>query len=247
MSWSVYTGIRYQFLKCLRLSKPIVTLESTLEKSGTLQLGQVRHRSYMKRRSNLPRAWWIPKTIKFFDDNVSPENKDFLKELEQIPSKNLSPLKEEPWPRNSWGPDSRRAGVIARKIGIYPQWFRNGKRVLTTLLQVLDNHVIKYHPPEKFAKTIPGSLCKGNFGALIVGANAGRPQNFTKAYCNMFQESGVVPKKKLTRFLVTDDAKIQPALDMVEFDEDAECSKMADEKVKKFRIGRMFKSRLGSH
>lgn len=48
----------------------------------------------------------------------------------------VSPLKEIVKPRGQWQPDSIRTGVIARKIGVYPMWDKNGWRCLTTLLQV---------------------------------------------------------------------------------------------------------------
>lgn len=36
-----------------------------------------------------------------------------------------------------WTPQTRRVGVIARKIGNYPLWSKEGKKMHTTLLQVL--------------------------------------------------------------------------------------------------------------
>lgn len=36
----------------------------------------------------------------------------------------------------TWNPQTRRVGLIARKIGNYPLWTKDGKKVLTTLLQV---------------------------------------------------------------------------------------------------------------
>jgi large subunit ribosomal protein L3 len=47
-----------------------------------------------------------------------------------------SVLKSEPMPRGEWSPGIRRTGLVARKIGIYPMWLKNGDRILTTLLQV---------------------------------------------------------------------------------------------------------------
>lgn len=35
-----------------------------------------------------------------------------------------------------WEPGTRRTGVIARKIGIVPMWTKDGKRFMTTMLQV---------------------------------------------------------------------------------------------------------------
>lgn len=89
-----------------------------------------------------------------------------------------------------------------------------------SLFQVEDNHVVKYIPPEEFAETIVGQ--KRNvpritgrnkpihLGCLVVGALSTDPQKFTKDYCGLFTESGVMPKKLLARFPVTPNALIQP-------------------------------------
>lgn len=47
-------------------------------------------------------------------------------------------------------------------------------------------------------------------GNLVVGAINGDPQKMTKAYCGLFNGSGVSPKKVLTKFPVNDEAIIQP-------------------------------------
>lgn len=38
------------------------------------------------------------------------------------------------------------------------------------------------------------------------------PFQFTSAYCGLFKEAGVMPKKKLTRFRITPDAVIEPGI-----------------------------------
>lgn len=38
-----------------------------------------------------------------------------------------------------WNPLTRRVGLIARKIGNYPLWSKDGKKLQTTLLQVKCN------------------------------------------------------------------------------------------------------------
>lgn len=38
------------------------------------------------------------------------------------------------------------------------------------------------------------------------------PFQFTAAYCGLFKEAGVMPKKKLTRFRITPDAVIEPGI-----------------------------------
>lgn len=47
-------------------------------------------------------------------------------------------------------------------------------------------------------------------GCLVVGAVSSDPQLYTKEYCGLFSESGVMPKKILTRFPVNPEAAIQP-------------------------------------
>ena len=47
-----------------------------------------------------------------------------------------SVLKEQPLVRGEWSPGTRRVGLIARKVGIYPMWKKDGSKILTTLLQV---------------------------------------------------------------------------------------------------------------
>lgn len=75
---------------------------------------------------------------------MTSENQSFVKELLETKygtpdplSKCYSPLKVAPIePAVEWFPGSKRTGTIARKIGIYPMWLKNGKKVLTTLLHV---------------------------------------------------------------------------------------------------------------
>ncbi|XP_064457171.1 large ribosomal subunit protein uL3m-like [Ornithodoros turicata] len=165
-----------------------------------------------KRRKTYPFHWWQPRRRKaYMEDHLTKGNKEFLQEVaeKKFLQPGESPLREEPWEKGQWTPESIRTGLIARKIGIYPMWTNTGKRILTTLLQVLDNHVIHYTPPEVYAQTRFGFRAKGR-GALVVGASSADPDIFKAPYLKIFEESGVNPKRKLTRFLITDDAKIQP-------------------------------------
>ena len=83
-----------------------------------------------------------------FQENLTKENRQFLKEVIQDkygpPSivcgvdtyQQPSPLLKEPMPKGEWALGIRRTGLIARKIGVYPMWTKDGKKMLTTLLQV---------------------------------------------------------------------------------------------------------------
>ena len=113
----------------------------------------------------------LKKTAKHPDEPLTRDNKHFIQDMiKQSYGEGLqtyvrpdgqsnSPLREnlQPWKRGEWeeqGIKTRRIGLLGRKIGVYPMWLNNGKRVATTILQIEDNHVIKYIPPEDFSKTI---------------------------------------------------------------------------------------------
>ena len=51
---------------------------------------------------------------------------------------------------------------------------------------------------------------KLNYGLLLVGALSGNPEKFTRAYCGLFTKTGLMPKKKLSKFRVTANAVVQP-------------------------------------
>lgn len=51
--------------------------------------------------------------------------------------------------------------------------------------QVLDNHVIRYIPPEEYARSIIGAKVFRNrkpLGCLVVGAEAANPEKVTRDY-----------------------------------------------------------------
>lgn len=146
---------------------------------------------------------------------LTPESKELLSEMVSDKYEEVihqSPLRDEPWQRNEWKVNTKRTGVLAVKIGVIPQWRKDGRKFHTTLLQVLDNHVIDYLPPDKFAQTlrVKDDWVRNKYGAVIVGALSCDPSMFTKQYNELFAESGVPPKRKLTRFLVTPEAAVQP-------------------------------------
>ena len=74
--------------------------------------------------------------------------------------------------------------------------------------QVVDNHVVRYIPPEVVKRNYGEKY--GDFGFLIVGAEGVDPQQYTKEYCGLFAESGLLPKLKISRFTVSPQAQLQP-------------------------------------
>ena len=49
-----------------------------------------------------------------------------------------------------------------------------------------------------------------DYGLLLVGALSGNPEKYSRAYCGLFTETGLTPKKKLSKFRVTGNAVVQP-------------------------------------
>jgi hypothetical protein len=82
-----------------------------------------------------------------YEEDLTPNNKSFIRDVVHdkygppaiiggVTTYQQSPLKVQPMDRGSWFPGCKRSGLIARKIGIYPMWLKDGTKVLTTLLHV---------------------------------------------------------------------------------------------------------------
>jgi len=175
---------------------------------------QTREMSRVKRRFTHPPYWHHLKNVERNDENITAENKSFVQEVIQEKYSQISPINAEELEKTEWTPKTIRSGVIAKNIGSYPLWKKDGSAVYCTLLQVLDNHVIRYIPPEKYVTTLAGSKKFKNrkpMGCLVVGAEATNPEKFSKQYCSLFTEAGVMPKKRLARFLITPNSALLPS------------------------------------
>lgn len=174
--------------------------------------------SIRERHCGIPRKrhpGWLPVPTRTLNEEyITKENKDFIQEVIEFKYANSqnSPLKSVLIePNIEWRKGLRRTGLIAKKIGIYPMWLKNGKRVNTTLLQIIDNEVVKYIPPDKFDPVIKKPrVIKNKLGSLVVGAESKDPQIFRKEYFNIFKDSGVMPKSILMRFMISPEAALQP-------------------------------------
>ncbi|XKL67562.1 hypothetical protein PGB90_003053 [Kerria lacca] len=181
-------------------------------------------RTHLPLRIRYP-FWFLQKERATYYENLTKKNREFLQDvieetfgpaitLHGIPTHDVkSPLLSQPFVRGKWNIKSQRCGLIGRKIGIYPMWTKTGERIVTTLIQIVDNHVIKYIPPEEFdpiRKPYNNIGSKKKLGCLLVGAESTDPQKFTKEYCGLFFKQGLMPKNKLGRFLISPEAVIQP-------------------------------------
>ena len=202
------------------LTKPAPCISGTKIVSSSIRpffTSQILLTKTRKRRKRYPFFWLQDKHHAYYDENLTPENEEFfqhfLKEKYSL-NNGASPLKNEPWGTNEEynAETTARTGVLARKLGTYPHWTITGKRVQTTVLMVSDNHVIKYHSPEEFqelARPVDRNRYQG-LGCMVVGSDSRDPRQFTAEYNGLFKESGVMTKKKLTRFLVTHDSRLEP-------------------------------------
>ncbi|XP_026322613.1 39S ribosomal protein L3, mitochondrial isoform X2 [Hyposmocoma kahamanoa] len=163
-----------------------------------------------------PPYWYMPKERVLSEDHLTQENRQFLEEVIQdrlSAQANIeSPLAQVNVEKSAqWTPQTRRVGVIARKIGNYPLWSKDGKKMHTTLLQVVDNHVIKYIPPEEFKPMKTTEVMwkeKRRLGCLLVGSETVDPSIVTKEYCGLFNSVGMLPKRHLCRFMVSPEATL---------------------------------------
>ncbi|XP_028175686.1 39S ribosomal protein L3, mitochondrial [Ostrinia furnacalis] len=182
-----------------------------------LRIDHIVTRSYVNAPPRFrPPYWYAPKERVMTNDYLTQENKQFVEEVMKDKLRAQAEL-ESPLANiadqssQKWAPTTRRVGVIARKIGNYPIWDKDGKKMLTTLLQVVDNHVIKYIPPEEFNPMKTNKVIwreKRRLGCLLVGSETIDPSTVTKDYCGLFDSVGMLPKKHLCRFMVSPESAL---------------------------------------
>lgn len=217
-----------KIIKCTVLDLPMSSLRITC---GTPMANQVRSVYMRAPRIKYP-LWYLQRERAKDDQQLTKDNRAFVKEavhdkfgmpavIHGISTYDVrSPLSETSVECENveWNSKFQRTGLIARKLGNYPMWLNNGKNVLTTLLQVIDNHVIKYIPPGEFDPPRKPYSCPNHqkpLGCLLVGAESADPQYFTKQYCGLFYREGMMPKKYLGRFMVSPEAAIQPGTQLL--------------------------------
>lgn len=192
---------RYTHKPFFHTKKTAKTEQAPLTASNRAFLAKVLRDTYNDEQSGERYAYVVPPKTRA-NENKAAQNK-------------VSPLiaELEPWQRGNWdecGVGTTRVGLIGRKVGVVPMWLKNGKPVLATMLHIEDNHIIRYIPAEDFSKTVVAQrrirpyimkpTASISRGSLVVGALSADPSKYTKDYCGLFTESGVMPKKKLVRF-----------------------------------------------
>ena len=84
--------------------------------------------------------------------------------------------------------------------------------MLTTLLQVIDNHVINCHDVEETKRNTirQNRWFTHEYATIVVGAETGDVTKYTSNYCGLFSAAGVPPKQKITKMVITEDAMLPP-------------------------------------
>lgn len=124
-------------------------------------------------------------------------------------------LKTEELPAVEWHSGLRRTGLIGKKIGVVPLWLKNGKKIMTTMLQVLDNHVVKYVSPENNNPAMKLHLHDySKHGMLYIGSGNVDPNTLTAQYSGLFEKAGVMPKLNLCRFAVSHQGALLPGTEL---------------------------------
>jgi len=165
----------------------------------------------VKRRLTHKFTWWPKKTTRINHNRMlSAENQEFLQEVYK--EQYTSPLNNIEIEKKVWTPDSKRTGLIARKIGVLPLWLKTGERVSCTLLQFNDNHVINCQNVEETKKNVifQNRWYTHNYATIVVGSESGDVTRYTKEYCSLFDKAGVPPKQKITKMVITEDAMLPP-------------------------------------
>lgn len=170
----------------------------------------------VKRRKRYPFFWLQDQYRAYYDEQLTPQNEEFFQEfLKNKYSLKIgqSPLKTEPWnSEDTYREGLARTGLLGIKLGQYAMWTKLGQKLVTTCILVSDNHVVKYHSPEEFARlgrSVDVKRYQG-LGCIVVGADSKDPRQFTAEYNGLFEEGGVMPKKKLTRFFIDHESRLEP-------------------------------------
>ncbi|XP_059206763.1 39S ribosomal protein L3, mitochondrial [Centropristis striata] len=146
------------------------------------------------------------KNVTWFEEHLTEDNQEYMRksigeEYRTQTAAKLNPLKDQPWERHEWTEGSRRAGLIAVKLGMAPIWTKTGERHVVTMLQVQDCHVIEHLTKEEY---------DGKTAALVIGGKNVSPFHRSGESLEKFRNAGVPPKQKTSIFKISDNAAIKP-------------------------------------
>ncbi|KHJ93906.1 DNA-directed RNA polymerase II subunit RPB2 family protein [Oesophagostomum dentatum] len=169
-----------------------------------------------RRRTLTPSPWLPPVSEKSHADSLDDENRALLHEVVAAERKAAASLalassQQSEATIADIEPPTRRIGLLVRKIGMLPQWTSSGDRILCTLLEVCQNHVVStVSPADWYRKSIVGKRKafnrEGPLWKVTVGAVDADSEKFTGSYRKQFTRACVPVKKHLGSFLVSEEA-----------------------------------------
>ena len=98
-----------------------------------------------------------------------------------------------------WSLDSRRTGVLARKVGMMSVWDEFSVLRPITVLRMEDNVVVQVKTAEK-----------DGYDAVQIGAEAAKPRHVTRQMQRHFDRWGAPMRRHVREFRVTPDALLEP-------------------------------------
>jgi len=126
-----------------------------------------------------------------------PKESEWWGYIEPVSKYQLWKPKPEPILHNAetgWTINSRRVGVLAKKIGMSGDWDEWGQRVPLTFLQIESAQVVSWKTQEK-----------NGFDAVVMGFENSKDKHINKPQQGMFIAQGVPFKRRLSEFKVTPD------------------------------------------
>uniref|UniRef100_A0A1I8FNQ0 Large ribosomal subunit protein uL3m n=1 Tax=Macrostomum lignano TaxID=282301 RepID=A0A1I8FNQ0_9PLAT len=142
-----------------------------------------------------PKPHWVRQfEARRVDADLTPENRDWLRQWrlqrvrDAVASSSEAARAASPLKAAACG-EAARCGLVGIKLGILPMWYRNGQKVHTTVVQIPDQRVLRWVPPEDLGK--------------LVGAVPADPRQLHRQWCGIFKAAGLPPMRKISRFLVS--------------------------------------------
>ncbi|KAK6036338.1 hypothetical protein COOONC_26157, partial [Cooperia oncophora] len=153
-----------------------------------------------RRRTLTPAPWLPPVYERTHADYLDDSNRALLQEVisaEKICAENSAMMRTQESEAKIADIElpTRRVGLLARKIGMAPQWTVTGDRILCTLLEICENHVVSVISPEEwYRRSLIGKRKafnrEGPMWKVTVGAVDYNVDRFSHAYRNQFVRAG---------------------------------------------------------
>lgn len=99
-----------------------------------------------------------------------------------------------------WSPSSVRTGLVGKKAGMMQIFDQYGQRVPVTVIQLPDLRVVE----------INHTKCSKGLVGLRVAFDTCKAKLVSKSEISLFKQVGILPKRKIVQFRVSEDAVLPP-------------------------------------